>query len=142
MTARFYPPAPFDFRSPDQWPAWKLHFTRFRAATKLRSDPGKTQVATLLYALGPNAYSLFEYQLELSEDDKKKYEEVIKAFDTYFRPSTNVVHDRAKFEQLVQQPVQTVEEFVRALYKAAECCEFAETKDDRIRDRFVAHMQD
>ncbi|XP_065185817.1 uncharacterized protein K02A2.6-like [Sycon ciliatum] len=140
--ARFNPPAPFDFSSPDQWPAWKLRFTRFRAATKLSSDPGETQVATLLYALGPNADSLFEYQLGLSEDDKKKYDEVVSAFDTYFRPSTNVVHERAKFEQLVQQPGQTVEEFVRALYKAAEYCEFAGTKDERIRDRFVAHMLD
>eukprot|EP00117_Sycon_ciliatum_P001177 scpid20930/ scgid6949/ Transposon Ty3-G Gag-Pol polyprotein; Gag3-Pol3; Transposon Ty3-1 TYA-TYB polyprotein; Capsid protein; p24; Spacer peptide p3; Nucleocapsid protein p11; Ty3 protease; p16; Spacer peptide J; Reverse transcriptase/ribonuclease H; p55; Integrase p61; Integrase p58 len=140
--ARFQPPSALDFSSPDQWQAWKLRFGRFRAATKLTADSEETQVATLLYALGPSADSVFDFQLGLSADEKKKYDDVVKAFDGYFRPSTNIVHERSKFERIVQQPSQTVEQFVRQLYKAAEYCDFADTKDDRIRDRFVAHMMD
>ena len=83
---------------------------------------------------------MFEYKLGLSAADKKKYAEVVEAFDTYFRPATNVVHERAQFENLIQRPGQTLEEFVRDLYKGAEFCDFGGEKENRIRDRLVAHM--
>ena len=74
-------------------------------------------MATLLYALGPSADTVLEHQLGLSDDDKKKFADVLKAFDVYFRPSTNTVHKRSKFELATQQPGQSVEELLRALYK-------------------------
>ena len=138
--ARFQPPAAFNFSSPDRWPAWKLRFSRFRMAAKLSIETEEIQVSTLLYSLGPDADPVFEYQLGLSDADKRKYAEVVEAFDTYFRPATNVVHERAQFEQLIQRPGQTLEEFVRDLYKGAEFCDFGGEKDNRIRDRIVAHM--
>ena len=138
----FQPPASFDFAAPDQWPAWQQRFSRFRVATKLSEDDGEVQVATLLYSMGPSADSIFENQLGLSADDKKDFAKVIEAFDKYFKPTVNVVHERTKFERVVQRPGQTVEEFLRALHDAAVTCDFKDARDDRIRDRFVAHLRD
>ncbi|XP_065195846.1 uncharacterized protein LOC135827245 [Sycon ciliatum] len=137
---RFQPAAAFNFSSPDRWPAWKLRFSRFRMPAKLSTETEEIQVSTLLYSLGPDADPVFEYQLGLSDAYKRKYAEVVEAFDTYFRPATNVIHERAQFKQLIQRPGQTLEEFVRDLYKGAEFCDFGGEKDNRIRDRIVAHM--
>ena len=139
---RFSPPSAFDFTHPGQWTAWKLRFNRFRIASKLDESSDEVQVATLVYTMGMDADQVFEHQLGLSDDQKKDFDEVLKAFDTYFTPSVNIVHERSKFEQIIQQPGQSLDEFVRALYKGAEHCAFQAETDNRIRDRLIAHMRD
>ena len=42
----------------------------------MSSNPEETHVPTLLYSLGPSADSAFDYQLRLSEDDKKKFDDL------------------------------------------------------------------
>lgn len=74
--------------------------------------------------MGPSADSVFEDQLRLSDDHKKDFDKVIQAFDMYFKPTVNVVHERAKFERVVQLPDHTVEEFLCAFHDTAATCDF------------------
>ncbi|XP_065196547.1 uncharacterized protein K02A2.6-like [Sycon ciliatum] len=62
--------------------------------------------------------------------------------DAYFTPALNVFHQRTIFEQCVHLPGESVEEFVRKLHAAAKFCDFGDQKDNRIRDRLVAHILD
>ena len=39
-TFRLQPPAPFSFKSPDEWPKWKKSFEQFQAASGLNAEAG------------------------------------------------------------------------------------------------------
>ncbi|XP_065176300.1 uncharacterized protein K02A2.6-like [Sycon ciliatum] len=137
-SAKFPLPGAFDFSAPEAWPTWKARFERFRSLTKLDESDQPRQVDTLVYSMGPEADPIFE-SLNLSAEDKKKIAPVLSAFDKYFRPGVNVIHQRTLFEHCVQSPGETVETYVRRLRAAAKYCAF-DKPDERIRDRLVAHM--
>ena len=54
-TYRLTPPAPFPFKSPDEWPQWKKHFEQFRTASGLAAEQDRKQVNTVLYTMGEEA---------------------------------------------------------------------------------------
>ena len=96
-------------------------------------------MSTLLYTMGPQAESVMD-QLQFDADaDKAKWTPVVEKLDAYFQPTINVIHQRCLFEKLVQDPGQTVEEFVSLLHATAKYCQF-DKAEERIRDRLVAHM--
>ena len=129
-SAKFPVPAPFDFSTPEAWPLLKTRFERFSSLSKLDEADGQHQVDTLVYSMGAES---------LTADDKKKLDKVLEAFDKYFRPGVNVIHQRTLFERSVQNPGESMEEYVRRLRAAANHCAF-DKPDERIRDRLVAHM--
>ncbi len=47
--------------------------------------------------------------LTLTADEKKKYTDVKAGFDAFFVPKKNVIYERAKFNQRVQLPGETVD---------------------------------
>ena len=60
-----------------------------------------------------------------------------------FIPRRNVIHERAKFHQRVQNTGEGVEAFIRNLYKLGEHCNFdGNVKDEQIRDRVVTGWSD
>ena len=110
--AKVAAPEAFDFSTHASWPAWKQRFLRFRSISKLGDDDEERQVSTLLYTMGPQAESVMD-QLQFDADaDKAKWTPVVEKLDAYFQPTINVIHQRCLFEKLVQEPGQTVEEFV------------------------------
>eukprot|EP00117_Sycon_ciliatum_P048694 scpid101093/ scgid34628/ len=140
--AKFAPPADFDFSIPDAWPAWKRRFARYRLASELNAKDEKVQISTLLYSLGPEAETVFDQLVFDTVGDEDKYDKVMTKLDAYFTPALNVFHQRTIFEQCVHLPGESVEEFVRKLHAAAKFCDFGDQKDNRIRDRLVAHILD
>uniref|UniRef100_A0AAV2LJT0 Retrotransposon gag domain-containing protein n=1 Tax=Knipowitschia caucasica TaxID=637954 RepID=A0AAV2LJT0_KNICA len=91
--------------------------------------------------MGSEAEKLFT-SFNLSEDEKKSYEAVLKKFDEYFIPRRNIIHERACFYQRGQQPGETAEQYIRVLYEVAEHREFGDKRDEHIRDRLVVGIQD
>ncbi|CAL9703981.1 unnamed protein product [Knipowitschia caucasica] len=91
--------------------------------------------------MGSEAEKIFT-SFNLSEDEKKSYEAVLKKFDEYFIPRRNIIHERACFYQRGQQPGETAEQYIRVLYEVAEHCEFGDKRDEHIRDRLVVGIQD
>ena len=137
--AKVSPPDAFDFSTHAAWPAWKQRFLRFRTISKLDTEDEDRQVSTLLYSMGPDAETVLEQLTFDDPADATKWKPVTEKLDVYFQPTINVIHQRCIFETLVQQPGQTVEEFVSVLHSTAKYCQFAD-KEERIRDRLVAHM--
>lgn len=50
--------------------------------------------------------------LELNEQQRQQYSAVKKGFDSYFVPKKDVIYERAKFNQRVQQPSESVDVFL------------------------------
>ena len=62
--------------------------------------------------------------------------------DAYFTPTLNVFHQKTISQQCVHLQGESVEEFVRKLHAVAKFLDFVDQKDNRIRDRLVAHILD
>ncbi|CAB4017359.1 Hypothetical predicted protein [Paramuricea clavata] len=126
-------PKNFEFAKPQLWPEWKQRFQRYRIATKLKKKDDKIQVSTLIYSMGKQAEHVHKtFRLEKGEEEE--YQTVLAQFDAYFVPKRNVIHERARFYQRRQHAGDTVEAFIRSLYELAENCDFADARDEQVRD--------
>ena len=135
--AQYKPPNPLNFSEPN-WPKWKSQYETFRLLTDLKSKPGEIQVASLRYCMGPEAEEVVK-TFNLSAEDSKKYDVVIGKFDKYFTPRKNVLRLRRTFYRRVQRSQEDTEAYLRALYVAAEDCQFSD-KAEHIRDQFVTGL--
>ena len=113
----------------------------FRLVTKLHEESEEIQVASLKYCMGAEAEDVLK-TFGLSNEDEKKFEVVIKKFDEYFKPKVNVIRLRRIFQRRTQEHGETEEVYLRALFVAAEDCDFGELKKERIRDQFIAGILD
>ena len=95
--AKFNPPDSFNFTKPGQWNEWLTRFERYRIATKLFNENQKVQVASLIYAMGPEAENIFKTFDFETEGDENKYETVSQKFTSHFIPKRNIIHERAIF---------------------------------------------
>ena len=66
----------------------------------------------------------------------------MKVFDGHFVKRRNVIYERARFNQRVQEPGESVDAFITALYGLAEHCGYAGLHDEMIRDRIVVGLRD
>ena len=108
---------------------------RFRLATKLTKENGEIQISSLIYAMGMEAENIMK-SFDLTAEQSKDFDRVLKKFDDHFIPRKNVIHERVKFNQRKQniQVGESAEQFIRSLYEMSENCDFGKAKNDRIRD--------
>jgi len=109
------PPSAFRFDHPDEWAKWKQCFEQFRLASRLSAESEERQISTLLYTLGEDAEDVLS-STNISEENRKKYVEVITKLDDFFQVRKNVIYERARFNQRMQLADESVEQFITNLY--------------------------
>ncbi|XP_037503001.1 uncharacterized protein LOC119377726 [Rhipicephalus sanguineus] len=135
------PPQPFTFDQASEWPAWILEFDDYRFASGLVHQEREMQVRTLLYVMGRQARQIFN-TFSLSTEDSKNFDLVKAKFDSHFVQARNVVYESACFNRREQEPSETVDQYVTALYNMADRCDYGDLRDRLIRDRFVLGLRD
>ena len=105
--------------------------------TKLDKDDKDIQISTLIYCMGPEAEQLFKNFTFATEDDKQDPMKVMEKFDQHFIPKRNIIFERARFNQRSQEPGESIEGYVCALYDLVQHCNYGVNKDDFIHDRLV-----
>ena len=135
----FKPPEKFDF-SKESWPEWKSSFEMYRKISELEKKAQDMQIITLKYTMGSKCEEIIR-TMNLSDEESKSYETVMKKFDEYFKPKRNELRLRREFQSRKQLPGEDMEVYLRELYKLAENCNFAD-KLDRIRDQFIYGLCD
>lgn len=139
------PPSAFDFHTPSGWTKWSRRFDRFRIASGLTSKSEEEQVNMLIYTMGEKADDVFS-SFKLTDSNSKSYKHVLEKFTAHFIPKVNVIYERSRFNMRVQEQGENVEEFVTALHKLAENCDFGKfgdgMQDELIRDRLVVGLLD
>ena len=138
---RLSPPDPFDFKRPDEWERWKRRFEQFRIASGLSEEYDERQVSTLLYCLGEEAEDVLA-STHVTAEQRKKYKDVVRKFNGFFKVRRNVIFEWARFNRRNQMEGESVEQYITALYSFAENCEYGEWKDQMIRDRLVVGIRD
>ena len=111
---RLDPPAPFDFKQPDEWCRWQRRFEQFRLASGLSSEDEERQVCALLYCMGEGAEDTL-VSTGISSEDRKKYQAVMAKFDTFFKVRKNVIFERARFNRRRQGENESIEQFITSL---------------------------
>ena len=115
---RLETPEHFDFSSPDDWPRWKKQFQQFWLASNLAKEDDECQISTLLYCLGEDAKDTLA-STNISEEDRKKYDQVLKKFDSHFLVRRNIIFKRARFNRRYQQEGESAEQYITVLYQLA-----------------------
>ena len=89
---------------------------------------------TLLYCLGQDSEEILEAQ-GITEEELKKYSTVVEKFDEYFNVRANPIYERARLSKRIQEPGETAEQYILALYALAENCGYGSValKQDAIR---------
>ena len=136
----FKAPDGFDFSRPQSWPEWKQRFLRFRQASKMDKEDGAVQVSSLVYTMGSESERILT-SFNLTEEEEKNFNTVLKKFDDHFVPKRNIIHERAKFYARSQNVGENIETYLRSLYELSENADFPD-KEDAIRDRLVLGVRD
>ena len=121
--------------------AWKNKFEGFCLLTGLEGLPPDQQRAALLSTLDDDWVRVVRFGLDVG--DNASMSDVIDAMQAYLRRQRNIVIDRQEFHKRVQQPGESVDEFLCALREIASFCDFCDhCTDDRFRDHLVLGVLD
>ncbi|UYV65080.1 hypothetical protein LAZ67_3003056 [Cordylochernes scorpioides] len=123
------------------WPRWKQRFSRYRLLSNLNAKEQEYQITALIYHMGERAEEIHS-AFKLSADDAKNLDKIIEAFDNHFIGKRNVVYEWALFGLRSQRPEETINEFVTVLHRISEHCEYANLREEIIRDRIVLGVKD
>ena len=124
----------------DAWAKWIKRFEGYSIASGLKEKSNVEQVSTLLYAMGESADDILA-TLRVNET-KASYEEMKSALDNYFGARKNVIVERARFNRRIQRPGESIDSFIKDLYRLADECYYDSLKDDLILDRIVVGVLD
>ena len=70
------------------------------------------------------------------------YTTVLSKFESFFQVRKNVIFERACFNRRVQKREESVEQYIAALHRLADTCNYGDLTEDLIRDRLVVGIRD
>ena len=79
---------------------------------------------------------------DITDEGKKVYDTVTAKFEAYFKEHRNVIFDSLKFTTCCQQPGESADHFIAALYALAVDCNYGDLREELIRDRIVVGVRD
>lgn len=140
LQLRLPDPLKLDGNVAENWRVFKQNFDVFAIAKELDEKAEPVKIATFLNACGPEAIETFN-TFELTDDQKKSYDEVVKAFKGYCEPKKNEAYEAFKFNSRNQAEGETFDNFLLDLKKLVKNCGYTD-KNRMIRDRIVSGISD
>lgn len=104
--------------------------------------PTAKQSAVLLSSIGPKVYGTLRSLTAPDLPSSKTYGELCKALEDHFNPRPLEIVERYKFHLRQQQQSESISEFIAAIKKLSEHCNFGDTLLVSLRDRFVCGLKD
>uniref|UniRef100_A0A1Y1JV53 RNA-directed DNA polymerase n=1 Tax=Photinus pyralis TaxID=7054 RepID=A0A1Y1JV53_PHOPY len=143
MESSFKPPPNlvFDQQLNKNFEKFKNAFDIYMEASGLSTAEEKRKIAIFLNVAGEEAQEVYT-TLGLTNEQKAKYDEVIKAFQEYCKPRNNETYDRFKFFSRNKNTEETYDSFIKDLKVLAKPCNFGDQEDSLIRDRLILGITD
>ena len=114
-----------------------------RYETPMKKSPNcETKPATFITCIGKEALEVHN-GLPFESDEEKA--DINKVLELWAKPcigKTNIICERYKFNNRLQEQTETIDTYVTTLRVLAETCEFGTLEDDLIRDRLVCGVRD
>ena len=133
---------PFD---PDQeeWPQYVECLDQFFEANDLTGDEKATKRrATFLTVIGPGPYKLLRSLLSPVKPTDKTYDELVKKLTEHYSPTPSEVMQRFRFNSRSRRTEESVADYLAALRRLAEHCNYGDTLEKMLRDRLVWGIND
>ena len=108
----------------ENWKVFKKAYADFATATELTNRDDVIQAATLKTIMGKECWQILS-RLELSNNDKKKPNKILKKLEEYFVPSRDVLYEQYLFHSARQQRNESVNQCIICLRHLAESCKYA-----------------
>ena len=125
----------------EDWSEYTERLTFYFAANGITTDAKKR--AVLLSCCGPATFRLSLRSLVLPVSlDEISFENLVKKMKEHREPQPSVIVRRFQFNTRKQQAGETVAEYVAALRKAAEFCDYGDSLSEMLRDRLVCGITD
>ena len=140
VTRGFHGIIPVFDGSQEDWVEYVERLDSYFVANDI-TDPAKKR-AILLNAVGPSTYRLLKTLCLPDKPTDHSFEEIVDRVKTHFNPKPSPIVKRFEFNKRKQQPGGSVAEFVAAIRKIAEYCEFGTTLNVMLRDRLVHGIAD
>ncbi|XP_037568114.1 uncharacterized protein K02A2.6-like [Dermacentor silvarum] len=129
---------PFD---PDSGP-WQEYLERMQQFFAANEVPDAKKRAVFLSCCGSRTYSILRSLLAPNKPTETTLENCLKTLSDHFSPKPSIVVSRFKFNCRVREEGESVSEFVAALKKLSEHCEFGTFLKDLLRDGIVCGIRD
>lgn len=136
------PPDRLTNLSSEGFTKWKQRFEIYRIASGAGVMSEEVQIAILLHCIGESCIDVYNTFSFDNEEDKKKYDVVLKKFEDYFVPVKNESVNSHVFFTRNQHQNETFDVYLTELRRLSADCNFGELKDRLIRDRIVAGIID
>ena len=125
----------------ENWRRWIQRFRLYMCATEKDKKAEKLQCAMLLHCAGEEAQELYN-TFTFTDGEKDKIAPLIKKFEDYCTPRKNTTFERHIFNNRIQKPDETFDQFVTDLRILSKNCEYADLLDGIIRDRIIEGIRD
>ena len=80
--------------------------------------------------IGPDALEIHTGLPFQSDDDRQNIDKVLELWQNYCIGKTNVIYERYRFNNRLQESDESIDAYTTALHTLAETCEFGSLKED------------
>ena len=101
------------------------------------------RVATLLSVIGEDAAKVYDTFTWLAGENEQCIDQVLSKFDSYCEPRTQIIYERFRFNNRVQEAGESISAYLTELRTIAKnCAHDGITPDEILRDRLVLGLRD
>ena len=98
------------------------------------------QAATFLSLAGSKIFILVQNLVSPKKPAERGFEEIVKVLKAHYKPKVVVIFERFKFHTRSLQQGESISDFAAGLRFCARTCEFGDSEEEMLRDRFVAGL--
>ena len=128
----------FDSATED-WRSYLERLEHYLGANRIKEE---VKTAAFLSCIGKRTFGLLRALTAPKKPGEKSYEELVEILTKHLAPKPLVIAERYRFHKRDQKEGETVREYVSALQKLTEQCDFQDHLEDTLRDRLVCGLRD
>ena len=122
----------------ENWDAYIERMEQYFLANDITTDAKKK--AILLSTCGPSTYSRIRSLAAPDKPTALEYSALLELTKKYYNPQPSVIMQRYKFNSRNQKLDESISTYVAELRKLTEFCEYGESINDMLRDKFVSGL--
>ena len=120
---------------------WLLYIERLKQFFVANEIDNEKKVAVVLTVIGSKRYELLHSLLAPTAPASKKFDELVTVLENHLNPRPLVIAERFKFHNRNQRESESVAQYMAALRKLTEHCEFRDYLEEALRDRLVCGLR-
>ena len=122
----------------ETWDSYSERLEQYFICNGIKNEQ---KVPALLSLVGGSTYSLLRGLTAPEKPATKTYDVLVGTLKNHLNPKPLVIAERFRFHKREQREGENIREYLAAIRKLAEYCEFADNLNDALRDRLVCGLR-